>query len=209
MNSPAFLSFLGLPIPTPGSRKHIHGIRRSIRITVRRKNGCCRMLKDKGDTGEEVAVSLVKDNKLDERQVDVGEEGSTAVEEGEEEEEDTRTEEQKEIDRLRAAEKFIRVDEGNYECTACGYVYEKNKGEFLSGIPKGTEFADLPADFRCPSCKSPTTMFKKKYKTIAGFAENQQYGLGSNTLTGGQKSALIYGGLLIGFLILLSGYLLN
>eukprot|EP00175_Furcellaria_lumbricalis_P000805 FN605719.1.p2 GENE.FN605719.1~~FN605719.1.p2 ORF type:complete len:61 (+),score=1.41 FN605719.1:123-305(+) len=34
-----------------------------------------------------------------------------------------------------------------------------------------------------------------KKKIIAGFADNQKYGLGSNTLTAGQKSAIIFGGL--------------
>ena len=171
----------------------------------------------KGATsGAEKTVPLVKNKDEDENPQGVlkGKEtvefDMTGKEQVTEEDlEDPRTEKEKEIDRLRAAEKFITVDEGDYECKGCGYVYEKRKGEFLSGIPKGTAFEDLPKDFRCPSCKSSTSNFEKKVKVIAGFAENQQYGLGSNTLTPGQKSALIYGSLLIFFFLFLGGYFLN
>lgn len=105
--------------------------------------------------------------------------------------------------------RFIEIDEGNYECPTCNYVYEKSKGEFLSGIKSGTTFEDLPANFRCPSCKTPKSAFVPIKKVIAGFADNQSYGIGTNSLTGGQKSALIYGGLALFFLLFLSGYLIN
>lgn len=42
-----------------------------------------------------------------------------------------------------------------------------------------------------------------------GFAENQQYGLGTNSMTGGQKSLLIYGTLLVFVALFLSGYALE
>lgn len=45
--------------------------------------------------------------------------------------------------RLRAAEKFMEVDEGNHVCINCGYLYEPAKGERISGIPPGTDFLDL------------------------------------------------------------------
>lgn len=122
---------------------------------------------------------------------------------------DDRTEAQKEIDRLRAAEKFITIDEGNHECMACGYLYEPAKGERQSGIAPGTAFEDLPDSFICPACRSPKKSFVPKKKVIAGFADNQKYGFGSNSLTGGQKNALIFGGLAFFFLLLLSGYALN
>lgn len=125
------------------------------------------------------------------------------------EEEDDRTEQQKENDRLRAAEKFVQVDEGKFECPGCGYLYEPEKGEFLNSVAAGTDFVDLPANFCCPVCKTPKNAFMPVRKTIAGFADNQQYGFGTNTMTAGQKSALIYGGLLVFFLLLLSGYALN
>lgn len=124
-------------------------------------------------------------------------------------EEDNRTEKQKENDRLRAAEKFIAIDEGVFECTACSYMYEPKKGIKQSGIPPETRFQDVPDSFVCPICRSPKNRFISKKKIIAGFADNQRYGFGSNTLTAGQKSALIFGSLLFGFLLLLSGYALN
>jgi rubredoxin len=120
-----------------------------------------------------------------------------------------RLEKQKEIERLRAAEKFIQIDEGKFECPGCSYIYDPAKGEFLSGIKGGTAFADLPDNFYCPSCKTPKSVFFPVRKTIAGFAENQQYGFGTNSMTSGQKNSLIFGGLFLAFLLLLSGYALN
>jgi hypothetical protein len=44
---------------------------------------------------------------------------------------------------------------------------------------------------------------------IPGFAVNQGYGLGTNGMTSGQKTGLVFGGLFFFFLLLLSGYALN
>lgn len=123
--------------------------------------------------------------------------------------EDDRTDKQKEIDRLRAAEKFITVDEGTYECMSCGYMYEPLKGERMNGVPQGTEFAKVPDDFACPVCRTGKKGFSSKKKVIAGFADNQKYGFGSNSMTAGQKNLLIFGGLAFFFVLLLSGYALN
>mmetsp|Transcript_9071 Transcript_9071/g.23818 ORF Transcript_9071/g.23818 Transcript_9071/m.23818 type:complete len:175 (+) Transcript_9071:843-1367(+) len=118
-------------------------------------------------------------------------------------------ERQKEIERLRAAEKFMEIDEGKFECQACGYVYEPEKGDRFAGIEPGTTFTDLSSDFNCPACRSPKSQFKSIKKTIAGFAENQKYGLGGNSLTGDQKNFVIFGALAAAFLLLLSGYFLE
>jgi len=118
-------------------------------------------------------------------------------------------ERQKEIERLRAAEKFMEIDEGKFECQACGYVYEPEKGDRFAGVEPGTSFTELPASFNCPACRSPKSQFKNIKKVIAGFAENQKYGLGGNSLTGGQKNLVIFGILGLAFLLLLSGYLLE
>jgi len=133
------------------------------------------------------------------------------VEDLEEEDPETKKEKERlaEIERLRAAEKFMEIDEGKFECQACGYVYEPEKGDRFAGIEEGTQFANLPADFSCPACRSPKNQFKSVKKVIAGFAENQQYGLGGNSLTSGQKNTLIFGSLGLAFLFLLSGYLLE
>lgn len=124
-------------------------------------------------------------------------------------EEDLRSEKQKEIDRLRAAEKFIEVDEGKYECTACNYIYEPEKGDQKNNISPGTAFESLPDSYTCPVCRTPKRRFVSRKKIIAGFVENQKYGLGSNALTGGEKSLLIFGGLGLCALLLLSGYVMN
>ena len=118
-------------------------------------------------------------------------------------------EKQAEIERLRAAEKFMEIDEGKFECQACGYVYEPEKGDKFAGIEPGTEFSNLPETFSCPACRSPKSQFKNIKKVIAGFADNQKYGFGGNSLTGGQKNLLIFGFLGFAFLLLLSGYFLE
>ncbi len=37
-------------------------------------------------------------------------------------------------------------------CTSCGYIYDPQQGDVEHGIPAGTSFKDLPADWRCPLC---------------------------------------------------------
>ena len=39
-----------------------------------------------------------------------------------------------------------------YECDACGYVYDPEKGDPQNGIEPGTAFDDLPEDWVCPVC---------------------------------------------------------
>lgn len=124
-------------------------------------------------------------------------------------EEDFRSDKQKESERLRAAEKFITIDEGKFECLGCGYVYDPNTGERKERIPPGTPFSALPSTYACSVCRTPKAKFEPKKKVIAGFADNQSYGFGTNSLTGGQKNSLIFGALLVAFLFLLSGYALN
>nr|1DX8_A Chain A, RUBREDOXIN [Guillardia theta] len=70
----------------------------------------------------------------------------------------------------------MEIDEGKYECEACGYIYEPEKGDKFAGIPPGTPFVDLSDSFMCPACRSPKNQFKSIKKVIAGFAENQKYG---------------------------------
>jgi flavin reductase (DIM6/NTAB) family NADH-FMN oxidoreductase RutF/rubredoxin len=37
-------------------------------------------------------------------------------------------------------------------CNLCGYVYNPQEGDANAGIPAGTSFEDLPADWVCPMC---------------------------------------------------------
>ena len=39
-----------------------------------------------------------------------------------------------------------------YECTACGYIYDPEKGDSDNDIAPGTSFEDLPDDWTCPVC---------------------------------------------------------
>lgn len=114
-----------------------------------------------------------------------------------------------EADRLRAAEKFMVIGSGTAECKGCGYNYSPDKGDPDFPIPKGVRFQDLPDDYNCPICGAPKDKFESRVKVVAGFAENQQYGLGTNSMTESQKSLLIYGSLAVFFLLFLAGYALN
>lgn len=46
-------------------------------------------------------------------------------------------------------------------CTACGYVYDPEKGDPAAGIEPGTPFEDLPDDYCCPLCGVGKEMFKE------------------------------------------------
>eukprot|EP00890_Picochlorum_soloecismus_P000996 jgi/Picsp_1/1898/NSC_05364-R1_protein len=115
----------------------------------------------------------------------------------------------KEAERLRAAEKFMVVGTGEAECKSCGYTYSPAQGDSEYPIAKGTAFNNLPDDWNCPVCGSEKSMFISKQKEIAGFAENQGYGLGTNSMTGEQKSLLIFGSLAAFFVLFLLGYTIN
>jgi rubredoxin len=39
-----------------------------------------------------------------------------------------------------------------YECTACGYIYDPEKGHAASGVAAGTAWEDVPEDWVCPIC---------------------------------------------------------
>jgi rubredoxin len=96
----------------------------------------------------------------------------------------------------------------NYECRACGYVYEPEKGDSKHSIPPGTPFEELPLDWRCPVCGAKVSAFQNMGPTgsASGFKENLSFGLGVNRLTPGQKNILIFGGLGLGILFFLSLY---
>ena len=47
-----------------------------------------------------------------------------------------------------------------YLCTACGYIYDPEKGDPENGIPAGTTFENLPEDWTCPLCGVGKDVFK-------------------------------------------------
>mmetsp|Transcript_4864 Transcript_4864/g.16310 ORF Transcript_4864/g.16310 Transcript_4864/m.16310 type:complete len:273 (-) Transcript_4864:71-889(-) len=117
-------------------------------------------------------------------------------------------EERRRIQRLKDAEKFMRKATGNMVCVNCGWVYNPSSGDGKT-VPPNTAFESLPEKWRCPQCYTTKSGFKEQTLLIAGFEENQQFGLGTNSLTGGQKAGLIFGGIALGAIFLLSGYAMN
>lgn len=47
---------------------------------------------------------------------------------------------QAEQDRLRKAEKFMKIGTGQAECMACGYAYDPKKGDSEYPVSPGTKF---------------------------------------------------------------------
>ncbi len=95
-----------------------------------------------------------------------------------------------------------------YECRACGYIYEPEKGDSKHQVAPGTPFTQLPSDWRCPVCGVRTSQFANigPLGKASGFQENLSFGLGVNKLTPAQKNLLIFGGLGLGFLFFISLY---
>jgi rubredoxin len=113
-----------------------------------------------------------------------------------------------EIAERKSKEVFVTRDTGRYECQACGFVYNEAEGLPKRGVPAGTKIDNIDK-FRCPECGANRKYFVAETEMLSGFKENLKYGLGANSLTGGQKGNLIYGGLFLGFAIFMSGYLLE
>ena len=47
-----------------------------------------------------------------------------------------------------------------YECTVCGHVYDPEQGDPDNGVPAGTPFEKLPADWVCAECGVGPDMFQ-------------------------------------------------
>ena len=39
-----------------------------------------------------------------------------------------------------------------WQCIVCGFIYDEAKGLPEDGIPPGTVWADVPANWECPDC---------------------------------------------------------
>ena len=95
-------------------------------------------------------------------------------------------------------------------CIPSGYIYDEAKGYAKKGIAPGTKFTDDALEkFRCPTCGANKKYFIAETETLSGFKENLKYGFGGNSMTGDNKNTLIFGGLLLSFLALMSGYLME
>lgn len=118
-------------------------------------------------------------------------------------------EKQKRADELRAQEVFMKRSTGIHKCSTCDWEFDEKKGDsYLIGglIQPGTPFSETPSNWRCPSCRASKDNFIEVTEEIPGFEVNQGYGFGGNTMTSGQKSGIVFGGLGLFFLLFLGGY---
>uniref|UniRef100_A0A7S2MK67 Rubredoxin-like domain-containing protein n=1 Tax=Helicotheca tamesis TaxID=374047 RepID=A0A7S2MK67_9STRA len=151
--------------------------------------------------------------RMSEKEPTAVEEGAPVIEEEEEEPMDEATrlqlEKQRRADELRAQEVFIQRSTGKHECSNCGWEFDVEKGDsmMIGGMVKpGTEFSELPSNWRCPVCRASKDSFNEVTEEIPGFEVNQGYGFGGNSMTAGQKNGIIFGGLGFFFFLFLAGY---
>lgn len=70
----------------------------------------------------------------------------------------TYREENKEQTKVKEKEGSIKMK--RYVCSVCGYVYDPAVGDPENGIPAGTPFENLPADWVCPVCGATKDQFE-------------------------------------------------
>ena len=46
-------------------------------------------------------------------------------------------------------------------CVVCNHVYDEKEGDPVNGIPPGTRWADVPADWMCPDCGAAKDAFEE------------------------------------------------
>ena len=51
-----------------------------------------------------------------------------------------------------------------YKCMICGYIYDSEAGDPISGIKEGTLFKDIPKNWTCPLCGASTAEFEQDEK---------------------------------------------
>eukprot|EP00978_Attheya_sp_CCMP212_P014967 scaffold38423_cov51-Attheya_sp.AAC.8 len=110
---------------------------------------------------------------------------------------------------LRSQEVFMTKSTGKHKCGNCDWEFDEAKGDsFMIGgqIQPGTKFADLPSNYRCPTCRASKDNFEEIVTEIPGFEVNQGYGLGGNGMSSESKSGIIFGGLFVFFVLFLAGY---
>jgi rubredoxin len=47
-----------------------------------------------------------------------------------------------------------------WQCVLCGFTYDEAAGLPADGIPPGTRWADVPADWVCPDCSATKSDFE-------------------------------------------------
>ncbi len=48
----------------------------------------------------------------------------------------------------------------HYQCAVCNHVYDPAVGDPASGVPPGTPFEKVPADWHCPDCGAEKVEFQ-------------------------------------------------
>jgi rubredoxin len=48
-----------------------------------------------------------------------------------------------------------------WQCRTCGYVYDEAVGDPDGGVPPGTAWEDVPANWVCPKCGTAKSDFDK------------------------------------------------
>ncbi len=66
------------------------------------------------------------------------------------------------IDAEKLKQQIQPASSDKYYCTACGYIYDPEKGDPEHGFPAGTRFEDLPETWICPVCGTEKIDFAKK-----------------------------------------------
>lgn len=115
----------------------------------------------------------------------------------------------KKVQQLKSQEVFIQKSTGKHQCTTCDWEFDETKGDaYMIGgmVQPGTAFVELPSNWRCPTCRASKDNFKEITEEIPGFEVNQGYGFGGNSMTSGEKSGAIFGGLFFFFVIFIGGY---
>jgi rubredoxin len=46
-------------------------------------------------------------------------------------------------------------------CEACGLIYDPREGDVDGGVPPGTPFEEVPADWFCPVCGVDKSWFRR------------------------------------------------
>jgi rubredoxin len=116
---------------------------------------------------------------------------------------------QKRADELRSQEVFMKKSTGKHKCTNCDWEFDILKGDSMmigGQIKPGTEFMELPSNWRCPVCRASKDSFNEVVIEIPGFEVNQGYGLGANAWSSDTKNGVIFGGLAIFFALFIGGY---
>ena len=55
---------------------------------------------------------------------------------------------------------IIGISMKTWICVVCGLIYEEEKGWPQEGIPAGTSWQDVPADWKCPECGASKAEFE-------------------------------------------------